>query len=366
LVLFGAYYAIFIFFIFTDLPQNRMPSINQGPCAYCGRVVWSQKPSAPYAALTPNKADLLIAFYHLGFASATKPTEESMAAALEARALIHNACVIQTNQVAGNPPLLAKYNRLRAKRDAELPAAAAFHNPDRSNAALEAQFAAAATHQHRTPSVRACNTSATPAAPATQYSRTPTTATAAAATPHVKKRVQDARTRIHSQALTPCVPAREWPLLDAYLRDRPVLQPDVVVAFAGRLVLALPHVALTPESVFAFVQQAVPRLLVDSGAPGGVVPFAGGAGAAPLLVPLGVNSVLHSQRPLLNRAAGTVPPPPPPAGASSDDAQERRRIPRTRQYARATRRAAARWCCVDEMMMIMMTCWHARAHSSAG
>jgi hypothetical protein len=269
-----------------------MPPSVVGKCAACGKDVWSHRPRTPYAALTPNKADLLVAFYHLGFE--TKLTEEAMAAALDAGALIHDACLIKTNQVTGNPRLLPEYNRLRLKRNVELPPAAAWQPKDRSHAALEAQFAAAATHQHRTPPVRGCNTPATPAAPATQYSRAPTTATAAAATPHVKKRVQDARTRIHSTALTPCVPAGEWPLLDAYLRDRPVLQPGEVVAFAGRLVLALPHVALTPESVLAFVQHTVPRLLVDSGAPGGVVPFAGGACAAPLLVPLGVQSVLQS------------------------------------------------------------------------
>ena len=102
-----------------------MPVVNVGVCAFCQKAVYSGRPNAPYAALTVNKADLLIAFYHLGFEN--KLTEEAMAAALEAGALIHNACVIQTNQVTGNPPLLAEYNRLRAKRSPALPAAVAAH-----------------------------------------------------------------------------------------------------------------------------------------------------------------------------------------------------------------------------------------------
>jgi hypothetical protein len=56
-----------------------MPVVNVGVCAFCKKAVYSGRPNAPYAALTPNKADLLVAFYHLGFEN--KPTEASMAAA---------------------------------------------------------------------------------------------------------------------------------------------------------------------------------------------------------------------------------------------------------------------------------------------
>ena len=268
-------------------------------CPACGKDVETNRPRAPYSALTPNKADLLVAFYHLGFESATKPTEASMTAALEAGALIHNKCCIQTNQVLGNALLLPEYNRLRALREVPLPAAPAFRHEDRSKAALLDKFAAASdSHQYRAPPTRACTT---PAAPATQYSRAPVATAATEAVPHVKRRVQDARKRINSAALTPLVPPLEWPLLDAYLRDRLVRQPGEVVAFAGRLVLELPHVALRPDSVLAFVQSAVPRLLVACDAPGGVVPFAAGACAAPLLVPLAVHSVLHSAAAVLQR-----------------------------------------------------------------
>jgi len=273
-----------------------MSITNVGACASCHKTVYSGKPTVPYSKLTPNKADLLVAFYHLGFPSATTPTAASMAAALEAGALIHNKCCIQTNQVLGNALLLPEYNRLRALREVPLPAAAAWRHEDRSNAALLDKFAAAAdTHQHRAPPARACTT---PAAPVTQYSRAPAATEAA---PHVKRRVQDARKRINTAALTPLVPPLEWPLLDAYLRDRLVRQPGEVVAFAGHLVLELPHVALRPASVLAFVQSAVPRLLVACNAPGGVVPFAAGACAAPLLVPLAVHSVLHSAAVLQRR-----------------------------------------------------------------
>ena len=102
-----------------------MPVVNVGVCALCQKIVYSGRPTSTYSALTPNKADLLVAFYHLGFPSATKPTAASMAAALDAGALIHDACCIKTNQVLGNALLLPEYNRLRALREGSLPAAVA-------------------------------------------------------------------------------------------------------------------------------------------------------------------------------------------------------------------------------------------------
>jgi len=289
-----------------------MPSPNKFlcHCPACGKDVVTNRPNAPYSKLTRNKADLLIAFYHLGFASDTKPTEASMQAALDNGALIHEQCCIRTNQVAGNPPLLAEYNRLRAAREVPLEPAPPFQNPDRSAAALLNKFAADAYQQRAAPP-RARATPAPCATPANEYLRAPAAATAATAaaaeaTPYVKQRVRDTRSCINSAALTPLVPPREWRALDAYLRERPVHQPGEVAAFAGHLVLALPHVAFHAAGVLDFVLTAVPRMHALSGAPGGVFLLSTDAQVASLLAPVAAASALHSAAAAVVRRAAAA------------------------------------------------------------
>jgi hypothetical protein len=267
-------------------------------CPACGKDVVTNRTNAPYSTLTRTRADLLIAFYHLGVASATKPTEASMQAALDKGALIHEQCCIRTNPVTGNPPLLAEYNRLRAAREVPLEPAPAFRHEDRSKTALLDKFAAD-SHEQRAAPPRARATPAPCATPANQYLRAPAattaaTAAAAEATPYVKQRVRDTRSCINSAALTPLVPPREWRALDAYLRERPVHQPGEVAAFAGHLVLALPHVAFHAAGVLDFVLTAVPRMHALSGAPGGVFLLSTDAQPAPLLAPVAAASALHS------------------------------------------------------------------------
>jgi hypothetical protein len=258
-----------------------MPPSVIGKCAACGKDVWTHKSKAPYAALTPNKADLLVAFYHLVFE--TKLTKEAMAAALEAGALIHNACVIQTNQVTGNPPLLAEYNRLLAKRDAALPPAAAFHNPDRSKAALQAKFASA-SHQQRAAPPRACATPAACDAPTTLYRHTDATSTSMSL-PYVKGARHDPRTCIAAGVLERAVPSASWPALTAYLRGRRLVDRDQIAAFAGALVGALMRVAFNAHSVLEFFRTRVPALLAQCEQPGGEYLYTQLAHRAQLVAP---------------------------------------------------------------------------------
>jgi hypothetical protein len=273
-----------------------MPPAVIGKCVFCCKDIWTHKPAAPYSALTPTKADLLVAFYHLGFPSATKPTAASMAAALEAGALIHTKCTIQLNQVAAHPALLAEYNLLRAARDPALPAAAAFQNPDRSTAALLDKFAAASdTHQYRAPPARACATPAACDAPTTQYRHTDATSTSSAL-PYVKNARHDPRTCIDAGALERAVPHASWPALSAYLRHRRLVDRDKITVLAGLLVVALTRVAFDARSVFEFFRTGVPALLVESRQPGGAYLCTGLAHAVQLVAP-DANSLLYSSAP---------------------------------------------------------------------
>ena len=279
-----------------------MPPSIVGKCAACGKDIWSHRPKTPYAALTPNKADLLIAFYHLGFEN--KPTEASMAAALEAGALIHNACVIFPNQVAAHPQRLAEYNRLRAKHDAALPAMAAWRHEDRSNAALQAKFASA-SHQQRDAPARAGATPAACDAPTTLYRHTDATSTSTSL-PYVKGALHNPRTCIAAGVLERAVPSARWPALTAYLRGRRLVDRDQIAAFAGALVGALSSVAFNAHSVLEFFRTRVPSLLAQCEQPGGEYLYTQLAHRAQLVAPAASTLLYASVPPARVRVAAAV------------------------------------------------------------
>ena len=274
-------------------------------CPLCRKDVWTHKPSAAGTILTRNKADLLIAFYHLGFESATKPTEASMQAALDKGALIHEQCCIRTNQVAGNPLLLAEYNRLRAAREVPLEPAPPFQNPDRSAAALLDKFAAADrdSRQQRAAPPRARAVEVACDAPTTPYRHTDATSTSTAL-PYVKGARHDPRTCIDADALERVVPSAAWPATAAYLRGRRLVDRDQIAAFAGLVVAALDEVAVDDAAgVLEFVRAVVPQLLSHCRQPGGQYLFTNEARRAPLGARGGANSLLYSCAPQRRRVA---------------------------------------------------------------
>ena len=274
-------------------------------CPACGKDVVTNRTNAPYCTLTRTRADLLIAFYHLGFASDTKPTEASMQAALDKGAFIHNKCCIFPNQVTCNPLLLVEYNRLRAAREVPLQPAPQWYPEDRSKAALLDKFAAADrdSRQQRAAPPRARAAEVACDAPTTPYRHTDATSTSTAL-PYVKGARHDPRTCIDADALERVVPSAAWPATAAYLRGRRLVDRDQIAAFAGLVVAALDAVAVDDAAgVLEFVRAVVPRLLSHCRQPGGQYLFTSEARRAPLGARGGANSLLYSCAPQRRWAA---------------------------------------------------------------